>query len=77
MEDYDWTMEIVSEFYQVIDHGHGQLVDRKTKKLICTFTFEDLETMDEDKRQEHQSDVETVMKATELFQRLPTQVQVP
>ncbi|KAH9822478.1 hypothetical protein DFH28DRAFT_1181149 [Melampsora americana] len=71
IHDYDRTMEIVSKLYHVIDHGHGQLVDMETKKLICTYAFEDLETMDEQKRNEHQSNVQTVMMATDLFRKMP------
>lgn len=69
--DYERTMKIVSKLYHIVSHGHGQFVDMDTKKLICTFAYEDLDTMKDDTRKEHQSDVETVMKATKIFGRMP------
>ncbi|EGG00084.1 uncharacterized protein MELLADRAFT_93887 [Melampsora larici-populina 98AG31] len=72
IHDYERTMDIVSNLYYIYDRGHGQFVDRKSQKLICTYQFEDLETMKPEIRQEHQQDVETVMMATQLFQRMPT-----
>lgn len=71
IEDYNRTMEIVSKLYYIYDHGHGQFVEYQTKKLICTYQFDDLESMRPEIRQEHQQDFETVLKATELFNLMP------
>ncbi|KAH9823102.1 hypothetical protein DFH28DRAFT_1172146 [Melampsora americana] len=71
VHDYEQTMEIVSKLYFVVTHGHGQFVDQQTKKLICTFSYENLEMMDDATRKVHQSDVDTVMIATKLFNRMP------
>lgn len=59
-EDYKQTMEVVSNLYTIVTHGRGQFVDRDTKKLICTFAYEDLESMTTDQRNEHQKDVTTI-----------------
>ncbi|KAH9823897.1 hypothetical protein DFH28DRAFT_227627 [Melampsora americana] len=71
VHDYERTMEIVSKLYFVVTHGHGQFVDQQTKKLICTFSYENFEMMDDATRKVHQSDVDTVMMATKLFNRMP------
>ncbi|EGG06087.1 uncharacterized protein MELLADRAFT_87496 [Melampsora larici-populina 98AG31] len=72
VEDYERTMEIISNLYTVYKYGHGQFIDMLTKKLICTFQFDDLEEMKKETFDEHQKDVDFIMMASQLFQRLPT-----
>ncbi|EGG09198.1 uncharacterized protein MELLADRAFT_96480 [Melampsora larici-populina 98AG31] len=70
-ESHERTMEIISNLYTVVTHGCGQFVDRESKKLICTFSYEDLESITSEERDEHQKDVNTILMATKLFRRLP------
>ncbi|EGF99349.1 uncharacterized protein MELLADRAFT_94700 [Melampsora larici-populina 98AG31] len=76
-ENYERTMDIILHLYTIIDHGKGQFVDRKSKKLIFTYAFEDLETMKPEEREEHQQDVSTILMSTKLFRRLPTPKKSP
>ncbi|EGG08246.1 uncharacterized protein MELLADRAFT_85070 [Melampsora larici-populina 98AG31] len=71
-EDYDRTMDIIFNCYKIVTHGKGQFVDRDSHELLFTYSFEDLEAMTPEKRQEHQDDVSTVLMSTKLFKRLPT-----
>lgn len=71
VENFDRCMEIINNLYTVYDHGQGQFTDQRSRKLICSFAFENLETMDSTTRREHQADVNTILLATDLFQRLP------
>ncbi|EGG01065.1 uncharacterized protein MELLADRAFT_92814 [Melampsora larici-populina 98AG31] len=72
INDYERTMDIVKNLYFIYDHGHGQFIDRSSKKLICTFQYDDLEKMKPEIRNVHQRDVDTIMMATDLFLRMPT-----
>lgn len=71
VEDYDQTIEIVQNLYTVYTHGHGQFHDQKTKELICTFHFEDLETMTFKNREQIQEDIDTIMMATKIYRHMP------
>ncbi|EGF97830.1 uncharacterized protein MELLADRAFT_84218 [Melampsora larici-populina 98AG31] len=70
-ENLERTMEIISNLYTIVTHGSGQFVDRQSKKLICTFSYEDLECVTTEQRDAHQKDVTTILMATKLFRRLP------
>lgn len=71
-ENYERTMEIIHNTYKIVTHGKGQFVDRDSHELIFTYSFDDLETLTQEDRQEHQDDVSTILMSTKLFKRLPT-----
>ncbi|KAH9817972.1 hypothetical protein DFH28DRAFT_1123908 [Melampsora americana] len=70
VHDYKQTMKIVFKLYFVVTHGHGQFVNQQTKTLVLTFAYEGLETMHDAAWNVHQSNVDAVMMATKLFNRM-------
>ncbi|EGF99399.1 uncharacterized protein MELLADRAFT_94641 [Melampsora larici-populina 98AG31] len=71
-ENYERTMEIIHHTYKIITHGKGQYLDLDSHELIFTYSYDALETLTPEDRQEHQDDVTTILMSTKLFKRLPT-----